>query len=503
LIVGIFGVSVVAGASASAGSAVAVWWMPPPVVAGMVILLLVVAAIRSGSRGGPIPLEAGLVFLVLMAPLDRGLVLRQPALRQVVVGVAVGAAVAAVVGLVAGPWLAEFRLGSWAVAGALCGALAVGVSLTVAGVRLRPAAWVAAQVLVGLWWLADAAAGVATSPVAALAQVPFRPLSVGVLAYPAAGAALAVAVGLVRVGHVSLERAWQRSRSADQLRVAVGLNDLRTALLILRRRSQERSRSKPWCRLPGLGGPIFRRGAHAVLRWPAGRIVRFGILAVIVGLATPAAAVAPAGWVLVVVVLYLAGLDAIDALAEELDHADLLRLYPIRAGAVLLRHLPVPAVVLVGFTALSTAVAWAVTSSSDVALLGGGLMVPTAIAVVAGASLTASRVARPFTKYSDIGMPAEVVAPRIILRLVAPLLPIALTVVPTIITFADGAPVGSALLAAIPGLLASTATIAWSTNGDARRALPARVTALVVRRTVAGAPNARTEVRDDGSREQH
>jgi hypothetical protein len=208
------------------------------------------------------------------------------------------------------------------------------------------------------------------------------------------------------------------------------------------------------------------------LRWPAGRIVRFGILAVIVGFATPAATVAPAGWLLVVLALYLAGLDAIDALAEELDHPDLLRQYPIRAGAVLLRHLLVPAVVLVGFTALSTAVAWAVTSSSDVALLGGGLMVPTAIAVAAGASLTASRVARPFTKYSDIGMPAEVVAPRIILRLVAPLLPIALTVVPTITTFADGAPVGSALLAAIPGFLASTATIAWSTNGDARERCP-------------------------------
>jgi hypothetical protein len=485
LIVGVFGASVVAGSSATAGSAAVIGQMPS--IAGGVALLVVVAAIRSGSRGGPLALEAGLVFLVLMAPLDRAVVLRPPALRQVVVGVAVGAVVAAVMGLVAGPWLTDLRLGSWAVAGALCGALAVGVSLTVAGARLRPAAWIAAQLLLALWWLADVAAGVVTSPLAAVGQLPFRPLSVGALASPAAAAAVAVAVGVARVGHVSVESAWQRSRSADQLRVAVGLNDLRTALLIVRRRSQDRPRSKPWCRLPALGGPVFRRGAHAVLRWPAGRIVRFGMLAVVVGLAMPAAASAsaPAGWALVVVVLYLAGLDAIDALAEEVDHPDLLRLYPVPPGAILLRHLPVPAVVLVGFNAVATGVAWAMTSRSDVVLLGGGLTVPAVIAVVAGASVTASRVARPLTKYTDIGLPPEVVVPRIILRLVAPLLPIALTVIPTVVTFADGASVGSALLAAFPGLLASIATIAtiaWSTSGDARQAMGARVTAFIGRR---------------------
>ena len=462
-IVGVLAASAVESSSGRVGSAVVAPWLSAT-VAGAVVLLLVLAGIGSGSRGGPIPLEAPTVFLVLMAPVDRGAVLRQRARRQVFAGAVAGAAIAVVAAMVAVAWLPELRLVSWAVAGGLGGALAVGVSLLAAGARLRPAVWLAAQLLVGLWWLVDVALGVASSPVAALAEVPFRPLSVGGLAYPAVAALLAVGAGVMRVGHVSLERAAQRSRSAGQLRVAVGLNDFRTALLILRRRSHEHPRSRPWVGLPPLGGPVLRRGAHAMLRWPARRILRFVLLALTLGLVAPVAPTSPPVWAVVVVLLYLGGLDAIDAMAEELDHPDLLRLYPVRRGAVLVRHLPLPVVVLVGVNAVAAVVAGGVTSRSVVLLIGCGLAVPAAVAAVAGATLTASRVARPLTRYADIGLPVEAVAPRIILRLASPLLPIAGTVIPPVAGFAEGASPGTALLAAIPGLVASVVTIAWSTQ---------------------------------------
>jgi hypothetical protein len=49
---------------------------------GLLVAFLVALGLRSGSRGGPLSLEAADVRVVLLAPIRRRLALRAPALRQ-------------------------------------------------------------------------------------------------------------------------------------------------------------------------------------------------------------------------------------------------------------------------------------------------------------------------------------------------------------------------------------------------------------------------------------
>src|ERR671927_603346 len=98
--------------------------------------------LRSGSRGGPLSLEAAEVRVVLLAPIRRQLALRAPALRQVRSAAFGGLCVGAVAGNLAGHRLPG-RFAGWVVAGAgfglLAAVLSVGAALLVCGLRLsRP-----------------------------------------------------------------------------------------------------------------------------------------------------------------------------------------------------------------------------------------------------------------------------------------------------------------------------------------------------------------------------
>src|SRR5688500_6833452 len=53
-----------------------------PAVVGAAIALAVAIGLRTGSRGGPVALEAAEVRYVLLAPVDRDVALRAPARRQ-------------------------------------------------------------------------------------------------------------------------------------------------------------------------------------------------------------------------------------------------------------------------------------------------------------------------------------------------------------------------------------------------------------------------------------
>jgi hypothetical protein len=384
-------------------------------------------------------------------------------LRQVVVGAVAGVVLGGVAALSVAPRLAELRLVSWSVAGGLVGACAVGVSLLVAGLSLRPLATRSAQGLLVVWWALDVALGWRTSPAWALGgSLPFDGLRVATVAWPALLVLLTVVVGVVRVGHLSVEKAWRRSGYADQIRLAVGLNDLRTALLLLRRRTNESPRARPWLTLPSSSGrrPVSQRGVRSLLRWPAARVARFLALAVVTGIVLTAAVFTPAAFVLGVVLVHVAGLDALDALAEELDHPHLLATFPIARGLLVLRHLPVPAALLVGF-GLVTATTVTVLSPAAGGL-AYGLVPQTVLATVAGGALTASRVAGPLTTLRDMGLPPEVVGPRIVLRVAAPLVPIAMTIVPAVLAFSSGAGVLGSLATSLGGVLVSVGMIAWS-----------------------------------------
>src|SRR5919205_134269 len=96
--------------------------------------------LRSGSRGGPLSLEAAEVRIVLLAPIRRRLALRAPALRQVRSAAFGGLCVGAVVGNLAGHRLPG-RFAGWVAAdaafGIIAGLLAVGAGLLACGLRVK------------------------------------------------------------------------------------------------------------------------------------------------------------------------------------------------------------------------------------------------------------------------------------------------------------------------------------------------------------------------------
>src|SRR5438105_4993644 len=251
-----------------------------PAAVGLVAALAVAIGLRSGGRGGPLVIEAAEVRHVLLAPVDRTVALRGPAIRQLRFGVLIGAGVGALAGL-----LAYRRLpgvpGGWvvfdAVVGALGAAAALGVAMIVSGRRWgRLAAGTLALALLG-WSALDIGLSVRTSPFTWLGALALWPLTVRPLALIGVAVALLLAVGgLAFVGGTSLEAAERRASLVGQLRFAATLQDLRTVVVLRRQLALERPRMRPWIRLRRSGRlTAWRRGWHGILRWPAVRWLRF------------------------------------------------------------------------------------------------------------------------------------------------------------------------------------------------------------------------------------
>lgn len=352
-----------------------------PAVLGLAVAVAVFVGVRSGSRGGPLALEQPDVRHVLLAPVDRGVALRGPALRQLRFLMAVGAAVGAASGQLAlrrlpgnpAEWLAV-----GAVFGATVVALAFGSALTASGLGLPRWAATGAGTALVVWAVGDVAGRSPVSPTAALGQLGVWPLRTEVVGL--AGPALAlvlVGLGLARVAGTSLEAAERRTALVGQLRFAVTLQDLRTVLVLRRQLAQERPRSRPWIRgsTRPARWPILRRGVRSVARWPATRVVRVTGLAVASGFAlrgvwagtTPL--VVAAG-----LALWVAALDAVEPLGQEVDHPGRTDGFPLERGRLHVGHLPVTYAV----STLAGAVA------AVVALLPVGASVPVAPALVGG-----------------------------------------------------------------------------------------------------------------------
>jgi hypothetical protein len=112
---------------------------------------------------------------------------------------------------------------------------------------------------------------------------------------------------------------------------------------------------------------------------------------------------------------FVAALDAIEPLAQDLDRPTRLASYPRPKGWVLVHHLAGPTItmLLVGGVALATAVV--VDPSTHVATLGALLLIPGAAAAVAGAAV--SVVSEPvLDAAAESMMPPEVAGPRVIFR---------------------------------------------------------------------------------------
>jgi hypothetical protein len=238
---------------------------------------------------------------------------------------------------------------------------------------------------------------------------------------------------------MSLEAAERRGRLAAQLRFALSLQDLRAVVLLRRRLAAEEPRPRPWIRVgdpgrrrapsaasngaaarrtgvlgaagpdspsaaagrrgvfgtlrrDGAGVAVRRRGLHSVLRWPATRILRVAGLGVVAGFAAGGAWKGTTPLVVVAgIALFVAALDALEPLAQEMDHPTLRDSFPVPPGRLATASLAVPTVVLAVTTALGVGVAVAVLGVPAAPMLV--VVIPATAAAVAGG--TASLVLEP------------------------------------------------------------------------------------------------------------
>lgn len=343
-------------------------------IVGMIVGALLAGALRSGSRGGPLAIEAADVMHVLQAPVERSLAFRRPMVHQLRRGVLMGASVGLVSGLLAERFLAG-SAGSWAIVGAAAGGLlglsAISVSVAVSALGIsRPVASAGALLLL-IWSGFDIAQKTRTAPQTFIAAAFLSPIE-RLTPSPGIGWAALVALAVLstvlawsRLASTPLEAVERRSRLVDQLRFAVSTQDLRTSLLLRRQLSSERSRTRPLFRVPSSSGPtgaVVVRGLRGLARWPTSRILRVVLLSVLAG------GLGVVAWegVLPLAALsglcfFVIGLDATESLAQDADHPDLSGSFPRHLGRVANRQ------VIVAFAVLAIA---AVISALSIVVVG-------------------------------------------------------------------------------------------------------------------------------------
>ncbi len=328
-----------------------------PGVVGVVTALLVAFGLRSGAHGGPLALEPPDVQHVLLAPVDRGTVLRSAALRQARGVLAIGAVAGAMVGALAGPRFSAHGgdIVSWVLAcgafGVLAATAAWGSALVASSMRLtQGVALVVGSVLV-LWSIGDLVAESATSPLTMLGSLALVPVASSTLAgVGAAAVLLLVGFGFVNLGRASLEPMLHRAQLVRALRFAATVQDLRAVITLRRQLSSERARTRPWFRLPPsapTGRAMWRRDWHGVLRWPGARVGRVAVLALVTGVACAGAVRGTTPLLLVgPIAAYVVSLDVVEGLAQDVDHPDRSSDGPVATGRRYLAHLAVPYVLM-------------------------------------------------------------------------------------------------------------------------------------------------------------
>ena len=286
---------------------------------GLAVALAFAVGLRSGGRGGPLVVEAADVRHVLLAPVDRSVALRGPAIRQLRFLLLAGVTTGGIAGLLAlrrlpGPPVA------WVATGAAAGALAVaggfGLALVVSGHRLGR--WVGGilAILVLAWSGADVAWHRVTSPATMLGRLALWPLAVHPVDVVGPVVALAaLVVGLLgRRGHLARGvGAPGRAGGPDPLRghpagpedgdrvtppALPGAAPAATMDTPPPGHTQGRGWRPPGGGRGGAPGgdvracgpaapkrwlPVWRRGWHGILRWPALRLARVAVLGAVAG----------------------------------------------------------------------------------------------------------------------------------------------------------------------------------------------------------------------------
>jgi hypothetical protein len=452
-----------------------------PAAVGLVAAVAAALGLRSGSRGGPLALEAAEVRYVLLAPVRRRGALLGPAGRQVRYLVFVGVAAGAACGQLASlrlpgtllPWAA-----ACAATGALVAALFAGCGYVAAGSRLpRPLVTLLGAVLVG--WAALDLAEVAPAPTTALGGIALWPLrfhAVEVLAFPAVAAV--VLAGLRQLGGVSLEAAERRTELVGQLRFAVTLQDLRTVLLLRRQLAQERPRTSPWWTLRRAGHhAVWRRDWRGYLRFPAMRLARMVVLTALAAaclvVAYHDARIAVVGAALAA---YLVGLDAIEPLAQEVDQADWADSAPVERGVLLARHLPAAAVVtaLIALIGAATAVAIERTALAAAVIAVAAPCAALAATAAAVVTIVSGMPESTSSMTNQEILPPEIAGMRVVVRTVWPLVLATVGTTPVLAARAaadaDRPIVAGALQGAMATALVAALVVAWVRHREPAKA---------------------------------
>lgn len=440
---------------------------------GVLGALAVLIGARSGAQGGPLALEAADVSMVMLAPVDRGIALRRPAVQRLRSALGLGIAAGAVAGQLAGrrlPGSATAWAGAGALFGLTVGLLWFGAALLAHTTRVKLAVITAGGLALLAWQVIAALTG-GPGPfdtLGSLALWGWRQHAVDLVVVVVA-VALA-SIGLSRVGRTSLEALARRSSLVAQLRFAVTMQDLRTVVLLRRQLNQEHSRSRPWLRLRagGRGDPVIGRGLRGLMRMPLTRAVRIAVIAAVVGASVAGAGRGSTALIAVAALAgFLLGLETMEPLSQEIDQPNHTDSFPVARGSLLVRHLVAPLVVLVPAAVVAGAAALAVLRRSDMVVPVAILALPVVLAGACGGVVSIVRDAPdPFSSQNQQAfLPPEMAGFQTTMRLLFPLVVSVLGVsAPLFVRSAllkGSAPTPAALRGLAGCILVIGATVAW------------------------------------------
>lgn len=366
-----------------------------PAVIGLLVVAAFALGLRSGADGGPIAIEVADIRHVMLAPISRRSVMLRPIgqrLRAAAFAIGLG-------GAVLGQLIATEVEGSRTAWAAACGAYgaivgATFVATAVIAHSLRMPRWLATVLATAaLVWQSAVAWGIWNDETTGLARVgpgnlagrltlwgiDQRPVDVIAIVVALAMAGTALNLG----GRLRVEALARRGELVSQLRFAATVQDLRTVVQLRRQLRSEALRTRPWGqrhrpvrptpegsaggRTPNADRPdghpsplaVWRRDSRSLRRLPAARFARIALLAALGGVGGAlTVSASPLFGLVLLASLFLAGLESLEPLSQEIDRPDITDSIPIERGWIYAHHLAAPAVLLVavGFIGAGAAV---------------------------------------------------------------------------------------------------------------------------------------------------
>jgi hypothetical protein len=404
-----------------------------PHVIGCLVALAVFLGLRSGANGGPLAVEEAEVRHVLMAPVDRGGVLRHPAIQRIRTFMFAGAIAGGIANQLLGRRIPSATAGLvafaiWgALAGAIIGALFIVTALLAHGLRIPRWTATASGTILLTWQVAVTFANTnIAGPFDFVGSISmwwqrWQPLDL-------IGVAVVIALTAFSISlthRLSVEALARRSALVSQMKFAVTLQDIRTVVLLRRQLSQEYMRVQPWWKIPPLlrRDIVVGRGVRSIMHFPGRRLLRMTLLVAAAGASFVLAwhGTTPA-FIVGGLCLFVLGLDAVEPLSQEVDQPDRTDALPIERGLLMTKHLVVPSVVVLPFVVVGVATAYVLEPQNSTIAFGFLFGITAALGGVAGAAINAVKGAPDMAggATESLALPAEVSGMGTVIRAIWP-----------------------------------------------------------------------------------